>query len=159
MKKLHQTLLALASLLCFVTPALAQDNSDEEGEVIVIAELSLVEVEQFIVEVEEQFYAAYSAVNEDDDFDIRCRQEIPTGSNIPRRVCEPVFLQKSRADNVNDNFRGIATLLGEDGLRAENAQEFRELAEKVEAAAKANPQVAELGSILRQLQARRAQLK
>ena len=161
MKLKQSILLSLTALLCM--PLLAQqqssDSAEDEGEVIVIADLRLAEVRQFIEEVEEELYSAFNEYNDDDDFDVRCRKETPTGSNIPRRICEPVFSQKSRASNVNDSFLGADVLLSEENVRAKNAPQLRELSEKMQEAAAANPNIAELANILRQLQARQAQLQ
>ena len=96
MKLKQSILLSLTALLCM--PLLAQqqssDSAEDEGEVIVIADLRLAEVRQFIEEVEEELYSAFNEYNDDDDFDVRCRKETPTGSNIPRRLCETGLLQK-----------------------------------------------------------------
>src|SRR5690606_2306755 len=40
---------------------------------------------------EEAVFARFNEINSNDEFDIHCRRVMVTGSNIPRRVCEPNF--------------------------------------------------------------------
>ncbi|CAN0506421.1 unnamed protein product, partial [Discosporangium mesarthrocarpum] len=56
-------------------PWLAVSAQDDDGEVIVIAELNRAEVNQFIEEAEDQFYAIFNANVDDEDYRITCRRE------------------------------------------------------------------------------------
>lgn len=150
-------LLRLVLPLLVAPLALAQDAGEDE-EVIVIAELNRAEVRQFIEEVEAEVYEIFNANNEDDAFDIFCRSETPTGSNIPQRVCEPRFMTEARAKNANDHRLGIDELLTPRGLNAELETELQQLTEKMEALAAENPQFREVVGILNALRARQAQL-
>ena len=47
-----------------------------------------VEIERLEVAVYERF----NALNSDDEFDIHCLKQAPTGSNIPLRTCAPNFV-------------------------------------------------------------------
>lgn len=134
--------------------ALAQDD----GEVIVIAELNRSEVQGFIEEVQAQFYEIFNANNEDNRYDIECYEATPTGSHIRREVCEPRFFIDARSENANNHRTGSENLLNDAALRAENSQEFEELQRKMEAMTAENAQFREIASILTQLQARLAQL-
>src|SRR6056300_1979897 len=88
-KPLRPTLFtaAIAAVLTAAHAAYAQ----EDGEVIQIADLTRAEVTGYIREAEDQMYAIYDEHNIDDSFDIACRKEKPTGSNISVRICEPRF--------------------------------------------------------------------
>jgi len=151
MKKLVFLLFTLLSV-----QALAQNQ--DEGEVIVIAELNRSEVEGFIKEVQAQFYEIFNANNEDDRYDIECYDTTPTGSHIRRQVCEPKFFIDARSENANNHRTGSENLLNDTALRAENTQEFEELQRRMEAMTSENAQFREIASILTQLQARLAQL-
>jgi hypothetical protein len=49
-----------------------------------------------IEQVENAVYERFNELNSNDDFDIFCHEQAPTGSNIPVRSCMPKFA--SRAD-------------------------------------------------------------
>ncbi len=136
------------------SPVLAQDD----GEVIVISELNRSEVRQFIEEAEDQFYAIFNANVDDDDYKITCRRMTPTGSNIPVRACEPEFMNKARADNMNRFQFNRGTELTDSALRAGLEPEYARLQEKMEQMTMEIPEFAQIASILTQLRARLAQL-
>ena len=145
----------LASLFLFSgTQLLAQDD----GEVIVIADLNRAEVRQFIAEAEDQFYGIFNANIEDEDFKITCRRETPTGSNIAVRVCEPEFLNKARADNMASFQFNRGTELTDASLRSQLEPEFTQLQAMMEEMAQTIPEFAQIASILTQLRARQEQL-
>ncbi|MCG8415651.1 MAG: hypothetical protein MI746_15655 [Pseudomonadales bacterium] len=149
--------LILASLFTLVSyPAFSQD--EEEGEVIVIAELNRAEVSQFIEEAEEQFYAIFNANVDDDDFKISCSRQTPTGSNISQRVCEPEFMNKARADNANAFTFNRGTELSENEIRTSLQPQFDLLQEKMQQMTTENPEFAQIANILTQLRARLNQL-
>ena len=156
MKKLTNLVLSVMSLLP-VLPALALAQ-DDEGEVIVIAELNRSEVNKFIEEVQAEFYAIYNANNDDDEFDIICYKATPTGSHISQEVCEPQFFFDARAENANNHYIGDDTLENDQALRAQHKSDFEELQRRMEAMTTSNAQFREIASILQQLRARLAQL-
>lgn len=157
---IHTSLkLLLAVLLCCPgIAALAQGDSQEEGDVIVIAELNRAEVEQFITEAEDQFYAIFNANVDDEDYKITCRKETPTGSNIAIRVCEPAFMIKARAENANSIGFNAGVVETDRAVRSAVEPEYRQLQEKMEAMTKEVPAFAQIAGILSQLRARRDQL-
>jgi len=150
-------LLRLIIPMLLAPMTLAQEPAEDE-DVIVIAELNRAEVRQFIEEVEAEVYEIFNTHNDDDAFDIACRDETPTGSNISQQLCEPRFMTEARSKNANDHRLGIDDLLTPRGLRAELEAEFRQLTEKMEALAAENAQFREVVGILNALRARQAQL-
>jgi len=147
-------LLALLLLLPAM-PAIAQDD---EGEVIVIAELNRSEVRQFIEEAEDQLYTIFNANIDEDDYKVTCGRITPTGSNIPVRACEPEFMNKARADNMNRFQFNRGTELTDSELRQSMAPEFERMQEMMEQMAREVPEFAQIASILTQLRARLAEL-
>ncbi len=145
----------LAVLLTPAIPAIAQDG---DGEVIVIAELGRAEVRQYIEEAEEQFYAIFNANIDDDDYKITCGRITPAGSNIPVRSCDPEFMNRARADNMNQFQFNRGTELTDSAIRAGLEPEFARLQEMMEQMARENPEFAQIASILTQLRARLAEL-
>jgi len=82
-------------------------------EVIVIGELSKPAVRSQIIRVETDIYNFYNANNGNKKLNIVCRQVALTGTRIPQRVCEPVFLTEARSREVRrfiQEFDGVAEL-------------------------------------------------
>jgi hypothetical protein len=57
-------------------------------------------------EAEETLYDVYNSLNSDDDYDIRCYKEAPTGSKIKRRVCRTEKLGDILAGRTQRMMRG-----------------------------------------------------
>lgn len=145
-------------ILLFAVPALPVAAQEEEGEVIVIAELNRAEVRQYIEEAEDQFYSIFNANVDDDDYKISCSMETPTGSNIRVRVCEPEFMIRARAENarlLDINSGGFAP---DQAVRRSVETEYANLQQKMEQMTQELPEFAQIASILTQLRARLAQL-
>ena len=90
----------------------AADNSDIE-EIIVIGELSKSAVRSQIIRVETDIYNFYNANNGNKKLNIVCSQVALTGTRIPQRVCEPVFLTEARSLETRrfvQEFSGVAEL-------------------------------------------------
>lgn len=141
-----------------IVPGFTVVAQEEEGEVIVISELTRPEVRQFIEEAEDQFYAIFNANVDDDDYKVTCSRQTPTGSNIPVRVCEPEFMLRARADNQNTFQFNRGAELTNDALRAGLEPEYQRLQEKMEQMTREIPEFAQIASILTQLRARLAEL-
>ncbi len=107
--------LALILLLVAISrPALGQaaDEPDIE-EIIVIGELSRSAVRSQIIRVETDIYNFYNANNGNKKLDIVCQNIALTGTRIPQRVCEPVFLTEARNREIRNfihDFSGVAEL-------------------------------------------------
>jgi hypothetical protein len=90
--------------------------ADKSGieEIIVIGELSRPAVRTQIIRVETDIYNFYNANNGNKKLNIVCSQVALTGTRIPQRVCEPVFLTEARSREMRrfvQEFDGVAELL------------------------------------------------
>lgn len=152
-----QTLLACAAALL---GAGVQGNAiaAEDGEVIRIEDLSRNELNTYIVEAEDQLYALFNSLNSTDRFDIVCRKEKKTGSNISERVCPPNFLIEESATNVSDFMFGGRALAADSAVITGSSSELEALQKEMAELIKSNDQMREIAGILQLLRKRRAQL-
>jgi len=103
--------------LCFVVlfglgaPALAQEaasppqpaaNADE----IVVEGRKPENVYAEIERLELSVYDRFNALNGNDEFDIHCFKQAPTGSNIPLRRCAPNFVVEAEAQAAQNTMVG-----------------------------------------------------
>ena len=86
-----------------------QDASDVMDEVVVQGEKSLTRLRQEIYTAEDDFYAQFNSINDDDDFDIHCFKEARTGSRVMRRVCRANFERKATAEEARGLMAGFPT--------------------------------------------------
>jgi hypothetical protein len=105
--------LSLGALICcqlsFAQTAIAQKPADPLDEVEINAQrekLSVMRAE--MVKLEERFYGAYNKLNSDDQYDIVCAVEAPTGSNIHSRVCRPVFVNRATEEEAQGFLLGYS---------------------------------------------------
>jgi hypothetical protein len=56
---------------------------------------------------ENAVYARFNDINSTDDFDIHCRDEMLTGSRIPRRICQANFWRDAQADAGQETTRAL----------------------------------------------------
>lgn len=61
-------------------------------EIVVYGDKSLAALRQDVYRAEEGFWEAFSAINDRDEFDVRCFEETPTGTRIRRHVCRANFV-------------------------------------------------------------------
>ena len=103
-------LTALAVLAVFVQQAaIAQEtaaDSETLEEIIVIAPQSLSSMRVAIVEAEDNVLDLFNAINDDRDYDIRCRRETALGTHIARRVCRPGYVSRLEARAEQDFLAG-----------------------------------------------------
>ena len=64
----------------------------------------LSEVRKAITNAEDRFYARYNELNKDDDFDIECSMEAPTGTRFKARECLPKFAAARTKEDVDALF-------------------------------------------------------
>jgi hypothetical protein len=63
-----------------------------------------------IERAENAVFERFNAINSDDELDIRCTLETPTGTHMPQRVCAPVFYRDAQAHAGEDTTRAFQGL-------------------------------------------------
>ncbi len=95
-------LLALMPVVIMCRIASAQEAnqapSDTIDEIIVYGEKSLLALRRMAYRAEENFYDLFNSLNSDDENDVHCHKEAPTGSHIRRRICRANFEKKLTAE-------------------------------------------------------------
>jgi hypothetical protein len=71
--------------------------SDKIEEIIVYGDKSLRRLRNDVYKAEKKAIVMFNSLNSDDEFDIHCTREAPTGSHIKRRVCRANFVGKATA--------------------------------------------------------------
>ncbi|MYJ97048.1 MAG: hypothetical protein F4053_16155 [Proteobacteria bacterium] len=77
-------------------------------EIVVTAPRTLRSLRAEIDEVQDRAFALFNELNVDNDYDIVCRRETPTGSHIPVRVCRPRYVDRLEAEAAQDFLAGDA---------------------------------------------------
>jgi hypothetical protein len=77
------------------TSTSASQTTVELDEVQVVGK-RLYQMREDIIKAEEKFYALYNELNTDDDYDVHCTMEVPTGTRFRYRTCKTVFLAKAQ---------------------------------------------------------------
>jgi len=108
-------------------------------EITVMGSQSLSSLRHDLVEAEDSVYAIFNSLNNDDDYDIICKNETRIGSQILYRVCKARLYREAVAEATEDYADGNAY----HGVML-NAQQHNEiLREKMRALAAENPQFVE----------------
>ena len=103
--------------LCFVVlfglaaPALAQEVAASPQAAADVDEIIVpgVKPENLAAEIERlegSVYSRFNALNSNDEFDIHCFKQAPTGSNIPLRRCAPNFVVEAEAQAAQNTMVG-----------------------------------------------------
>ena len=103
------------------TGTAAVTGRDEAGperleEIIVVGEQSFIAIRSQIERAEDRLYSLFNDLNSRDDFDIVCRTIQTTNSNIPRRICEPVFFSELRRSTSRFALSELRQAWSEDGI-------------------------------------------
>lgn len=154
--------IALASVLTMtgaMTGALAAQDSSAGEALIVIDDLSRVELRAEIEKIENEFYRIFSASIDDDRLKISCGTYVPTGSHISQRTCEPKFVVDARSKNIQGWLSWVDVLQSPADLREGLGQDFAKLTAAMNVVLKENQYFRELNSILRMLRARMEELQ
>jgi hypothetical protein len=89
----------ILALAAFAAPAFAQDvtpsQSPASPDEVVVPGRKPEQIRVEIERLENAVYERFNALNSNDDFDIHCFEQAPTGSNIPERKCWPNFALRS----------------------------------------------------------------
>lgn len=148
------------STIFLLTTSISSNAAEENqnGELIIISELSRSEVSSLIVEAEDQLYEFFNANNQNNMNDIYCAKVKSTGSNISKRVCEPKFLVNARTNNRTDLQDSFALSEPQWAVNGSLKEEYKELQSEMEKLSENNQQFREISVIVTQLNARKKEL-
>jgi hypothetical protein len=94
--------------------ALAQPLQAPEGidEVIVEGGKTLSQYRLELERAEDDLFALFNELNEGNDTDIRCRNELPTGSRVPQRVCRSHAEERADAEGARNFLNALVMSSG-----------------------------------------------
>ena len=75
-----------------VSETVEQYSSETIQEIVVYGDKPLHAMRREVYTAEEDFFAVFSSLNEDDEYDVRCFYEIPSFTHIRRHVCRANFV-------------------------------------------------------------------
>jgi hypothetical protein len=113
----------LLLVLCGITllGSAAAGESVEDLDEVSVTGKKLRVLEREAIEAEDSFYKRFNALNTRDDFDIRCRKEKTTGTNIPQRQCNVKFLEDAEAKDAQEFHMGLIAASAAIGVNTPNA--------------------------------------
>jgi hypothetical protein len=92
--------------VCQSEPVLAEEPPETIEEVIVRGSKSLIELKHEMYRAEDALFDFFNLLNTDDQFDVRCYEEVPTGSKIPQRVCRTNWFRDLHSAETQMMMRG-----------------------------------------------------
>jgi hypothetical protein len=127
-------------------------------EVIVQGQRTLNQLRWDMYTAEDKVFDVFNSLNSDDQYNIECRREAPTGSHIKRRVCKARFVWELYAET--------SRRMVDEGIyapdKAKMARREKELRHEMDKVAAGNPQfieaLQELSTAKERFQAQRSQL-
>ncbi len=146
-----RTILTALCLTAMVIPfsfAQDQDSSTESDvestsrpieEISVIGERTFFTLRLEIESAETEVYGLFNELNSNDDFDVKCVNEVFVGSHFSRRVCMADYLRKEQARNAQNSVLGIDILLTLDQVRGEVRQKTLAMEAEMLTLAQENP--------------------
>ncbi len=114
-----------------------QDSPDAIDEIIVQGEMTLSRLRHRADAKEDVFYELFNAINDDDEFDVRCVDEAPIGSRVKKRVCKANFEIEASAEEA----RGIRLGIPTQTAFGEMTQKQAAFQERMEVLVNENPQL------------------
>lgn len=84
-------------------PAVAEQVLDE----VVVSGTRLWNLRQDVIKADDAFYALFNQLNQDDDFDMHCRDERLIGLHITKRMCRPGYLEAAQQDEARETLARI----------------------------------------------------
>lgn len=132
--------LAFSYLSVFPQSAVAQQGEAQQPgpveEVIVTAPRSLRSLRAAIEDAEDIAFSMFNELNTDDDYDIVCYREEPTGSRISYRNCRARFVDRLLRESTEVSFSlGVSQPLPLQEIQ----RHMQVLSEKIEALAREHP--------------------
>lgn len=84
-----------------------QDAEEVLDEIVVVSKKSLGQLRLELWAAEDRAYELFNELNGDDDYDIHCYREAPTGSRVLRRVCRTQYELDATAEEAKASRLGI----------------------------------------------------
>lgn len=103
MGTLHSLLWLVLLFGQFAAAEEESDSTDDEAvidEITVIGAPDLLALRVEIVRAEDEIYRIFNELNEDDDYDMICKNEKPVGTHIARRVCRARLFREAMAEDA-----------------------------------------------------------
>lgn len=94
---------------------------------------------------EDAVFARFNEINSNDDFDIRCRQEVYTGSRVPHRVCLPNLWRDAQREAGEETVRSMQGSNAFDAAQflAEAKYKYRQMEEELRQLIRDDPELLE----------------
>lgn len=146
MKPIRKYLPLFVAALVLPMAANGQDEEASNGDVVdnivVVGEKSLAELRREVYQAEEDFYALYNKLNDDNEYDVRCFYETATGTHIENHVCRARFVSKAFSAHAARNRNDMSRVANQDSNPAFAAKTAK-YQEKLETLIAANPELQE----------------
>ena len=145
---------AAAALACAVVsaafgqqePSAPATPVTEPVEEIVVTEQSPRHLRVELENAEIAFYEQFNALNSNDEFDIHCQSQVPTGRRVPERVCQPNYFfeaQNVAAASRTRGIQGSATAGNSQGLVGATHAKGQQLEAEIQKLTREHPELAE----------------
>jgi hypothetical protein len=104
---------AISSIgLCQAAPQQVDENNATEPmeEIVVYGDKSFGILRRQVYKTEENFFAAFNTLNEEEEYDVHCFFEVPSFTHIRRHVCRANFVKDATAAEYAGWRRGQPTV-------------------------------------------------
>ena len=137
MKAMH-TILGLIAAILAMPMAVAAPDQEPIDDIVVVGKKSMSELRRDVFESEEAFYEIYNQLNDEDEYDVRCFYETPTGTRQRNHVCRARFITDAFTAHAARNRMDVTRMANQDAnpIIAEKSAKFQA---KLETLIAANP--------------------
>jgi hypothetical protein len=127
--------------LCQLESEQVDENTSTETieEIVVYGDKSLANLRREVYRTEEDFFATFNSLNEEEEYDVHCFYEVPSFTHIRRHVCRANFVKDATAKEFAGWRRGQPTV----PARTVIMQKKRRLGTKLELMAVEHPALLE----------------
>lgn len=141
MKPTYTILTLFVAVLALPMTAVAQDE-EAIDDIVVVGEKSTAALRRDVYQSEDDFYALYNKLNDDDEYDVRCFYETPTGTRMKNHVCRAAFVSNAYMKHASRNGFDVKRVANQDASPAmqEKTAKFQE---KLETLIATNPELQE----------------
>ena len=106
-----------------------QESSELIEEIVVWGYKPLINLKFEMYEAEEALYKVFNSLNSNDDYDIHCYEEAPTGSKLKERVCKTEKIGKILAEQTEKMMRGEPYVFPTNEIKKMNERMLAEMTE------------------------------